>query len=60
MEYSDRSERIEAGEFVVVAYGAEHRQVCEEEAHTMFFEPASKVNTGNATGRMTQEDSDRI
>ena len=60
MEYRDRSEWIEAGEFVVVPRGVEHRPVAEEEAHVMLFEPAGTVNTGNATGRMTQEALDRI
>ena len=60
MEYRDRSEWIEAGEFVVVPRGVEHRPVAEEEAHVMLFEPAGTVNTGNATGGMTQEALDRI
>ena len=60
MEYRDRSEWIEAGEFVVVTRGVEHRPVAEEEAHVMLFEPASTVNTGNAAGGMTQEALDRI
>lgn len=60
MEYRDRSEWVEAGEFVVVPRGVEHRPVAEEEAHVMLFEPAGTVNTGNATGGMTQEALDRI
>ena len=60
MEYRDRSEWIEAGEFVVVPRGVEHRPVAEEEAHVMLFEPAGTVNTGNTTGGMTQEALDRI
>ena len=60
MEYMDRSEWVEAGEFVVVPRGVEHRPVAEEEAHVMLFEPAGTVNTGNATGAMTQEAYDRI
>jgi mannose-6-phosphate isomerase-like protein (cupin superfamily) len=60
MEYRDRSEWIEAGEFVVVPRGVEHRPVAEEEAHVMLFEPAGTVNTGNAMGEMTQEALDRI
>ena len=60
MEYRDRSEWIEMGEFVVVPRGVEHRPVAEEEAHVMLFEPAGTVNTGNATGRTTQETLDRI
>ncbi len=60
IEYRDRSEWIEAGEFVVVPRGVEHRPVAEEEAHVMLFEPASTVNTGNVTDEKTQEALDRI
>jgi mannose-6-phosphate isomerase-like protein (cupin superfamily) len=59
IEYPDRSEWVEAGEFVVPR-GVEYRPVAEEEAHVMLFEPAATVNTGNATGGMTQEALDRI
>ncbi len=60
MEYRDREEWIEAGEFVVVPRGVEHRPVAEEEAHVMLFEPASTLNTGSAGGRMTVAELDRI
>ena len=60
MEYRDRSEWIESGEFVVVPRGTEHRPVAEEEAHVMLFEPASTVNTGGAGGGMTVAELDRI
>ena len=60
MEYRDRSEWIEAGGFVVVPRGVEHRPVAEEEAHVMLFEPASTVNTGSAGGGMTVAELDRI
>ena len=59
MEYRPRSEWIEAGEFVVVPRGVEHRPVAEEEAHVMLFEPASTVNTGSAGGGMTVAELDR-
>ena len=59
-EYRPRSEWIEAGEFVVVPRGVEHRPVAEEEAHVMPFEPASTVNTGSAGGGMTVAELDRI
>ncbi|HKH12328.1 MAG TPA: cupin domain-containing protein [Rubrobacter sp.] len=60
MEYRDRSEWVEAGEFVVVPRGVEHRPVAEEEAHVLLFEPASTVNTGSAGGGMTVAELDRI
>ena len=60
MEYRDREEWVEAGEFVVVPRGVEHRPVAEEEAHVMLFEPADTVNTGSAGGGMTVAELDRI
>ena len=59
MEYRDRSEWIEEGEFVVVARGVEHRPVAEEEAHVMLFEPASTLNTGNVMDGLTKEELER-
>lgn len=55
MEFRDRSEWIEAGEFIIVPRGVEHRPVAGEEAHIMLFEPAGTVNTGSAGGEMTTE-----
>ena len=60
MDYTDRSEWVEAGEFVVVPRGVEHRPVAEEEAHVMLFEPAGTVNTGNIRNERTLETLDRI
>ncbi|HET7478750.1 MAG TPA: cupin domain-containing protein [Rubrobacteraceae bacterium] len=55
MEFRDRSEWIEPGEFIVVPRGVEHRPVAEEEASVMLFEPATTVNTGSAGGALTAE-----
>lgn len=55
MEFRDRSEWIESGEFIVVPRGVEHRPVAEEEASVMLFEPATTVNTGSAGGALTAE-----
>ena len=60
MEYRDRNEWIEEGEFVIVPRGVEHRPVAEEEAHVMLFEPASTLNTGNVEGELTKKELDRI
>ncbi len=60
MEFRDRSEWIEEGEFIVVQRGIEHRPVAEEEAHVMLFEPASTLNTGNVTSELTAAELDRI
>ncbi len=60
MEYRDRNEWIEAGEFVIVPRGTEHRPVAEEEAHVLLFEPASTLNTGNVEGELTKKELSRI
>ena len=60
MEFRDREVWIEAGEFIVVPRGVEHRPVAEEEVSVMLFEPASTLNTGNVTDEMTVAELDRI
>lgn len=44
---------IEAGEFIVVPRGVEHRPVADEEAQVLLFEPASTLNTGNVRDNFT-------
>lgn len=53
MDFRDRSEWIEEGEFIVVPRGIEHRPVAEEEAHVLLFEPATTLNTGNVENERT-------
>ena len=60
MEFEDRSEWIEEGEFIIVPRGVEHRPVADEEAHVLLFEPASTLNTGNVENERTVAQLDRI
>jgi mannose-6-phosphate isomerase-like protein (cupin superfamily) len=60
MEYRDRDEWIEEGEFVIVPRGVEHRPVAEEEAHVLLFEPATTLNTGNVENERTVAELERI
>lgn len=60
MEFRDRQEWIEPGEFIVVPRGVEHRPVAEEECWIVLFEPASTLNTGNVMNERTQADLDRV
>lgn len=48
MEFRDRSVWLEAGEFLVVPRGTEHRPVADAEVSVLLFEPASTVRTGDA------------
>ncbi|PYS90400.1 MAG: mannose-6-phosphate isomerase [Acidobacteria bacterium] len=60
MEFRDRVVWLEAGEFIIVPRGVEHRPVAEEEAQVMLFEPATTLNTGNVQDELTQPVLERI
>jgi mannose-6-phosphate isomerase-like protein (cupin superfamily) len=49
MEFRDRTVDLAEGELIVVPRGVEHRPVADEEVNVMLFEPATTVNTGDAT-----------
>lgn len=53
MEFRDRAIDLEAGDFLIVPRGVEHRPVAEEEAEVMLFEPATTLNTGNIVSERT-------
>lgn len=60
MDFEDRSEWIEEGEFVIVPRGMEHRPVADQEVSVLLFEPASTLNTGNVEGEFTAAELETI
>jgi mannose-6-phosphate isomerase-like protein (cupin superfamily) len=60
MDFLDRHEWIETGEFIVVPRGVEHRPVAEEEVWIVLFEPATTLNTGNVQNEMTVRELERV
>ncbi len=60
MEFRDRETWLEAGEFIIVPRGTEHRPVAEEEVCVMLFEPAGTLNTGNTENEMTAAELERL
>ena len=60
MEFRDRVEEINPGEFIIVPKGVEHRPHAEEEVSILLFEPVSTVNTGNNEGTYTQKKLEHI
>lgn len=60
MDFRDREIWLEAGEFIVVRRGVEHRPYAEEEVQVMLFEPAGTVNTGDVRDAKTVLENDRI
>jgi mannose-6-phosphate isomerase-like protein (cupin superfamily) len=53
MQFRDREEWIEEGEFIVVPHGVEHRPVAPDETHVMLIEPRGTLNTGNVVNERT-------
>ncbi|WP_410767604.1 cupin domain-containing protein [Haloferax sp. DFSO60] len=51
---------LEAGEFVVVPRGVEHRPVADEEAQILLFEPRGTKNTGDVDSELTQTAEKRL
>lgn len=60
MEFRDRRVELEAGDFLIVPRGVEHRPVAPEEAHIVLFEPAGTLNTGNVRSERTVESPRRL
>ena len=48
VEFRNRIETLEPGQFIVVPRGVEHRTAADEEAEVMIFEPSEVINTGDA------------
>ncbi|MEZ4590418.1 MAG: cupin domain-containing protein [Chloroflexota bacterium] len=53
MQFRDRDVWLEAGEFIIVPRGVEHRPVAPEECHLLLLEPKSTLNTGNVMDEKT-------
>ncbi len=49
----DRDLHLTPGQFVVIPHGVEHLPVAEEEAHVLFLEPKTTVNTGTVSNERT-------
>jgi mannose-6-phosphate isomerase-like protein (cupin superfamily) len=60
MDFPDRQEWIEEGEFIVIPRGVEHKPVAEKECWVVLFEPASTLNTGNVENERTVKQLGRV
>lgn len=62
MAFRDREEIVEAGEFIIVPRGVEHRPgAVGDECHVVLLEPATTVNTGDgAESNFTVKDLEEI
>ena len=60
MELRDRTVTLNAGDFLIVPRGVEHRPVADEEVEVILFEPAGTLNTGDVRDAFTVEELDQI
>lgn len=60
MDFPDRQEWIEQGEFIIVPRRVEHRPFAEQEVAILLFEPESALNTGNQRNEFTADVLDRL
>ena len=60
MEFRDKTVTINAGEFIVVPKGVEHKPVAEDEVELLLFEPATTLNTGTVENERTRKELEKI
>ncbi len=60
MELRDKNIELNAGEFLIVPRGVEHRPNAAEEVEVLLFEPATTLNTGNVENDFTKKDLQKI
>jgi mannose-6-phosphate isomerase-like protein (cupin superfamily) len=49
MELRTEAIWLDAGDFLIVPRGVEHRPIADDEVSVLLFEPASTLNTGNVS-----------
>lgn len=60
MHLRDKIITINAGEFLIIPRGTEHKPVAKEEVEVMLFEPATTLNTGNVENDLTRKELDHL
>lgn len=60
LDFGDRVEVINEGEFIIVPRGVRHRPIADKEVHALMLEPASTLNTGNERNEFTVDSPDRL
>jgi len=60
MDFRGNEQWLDAGEFLIVPRGVEHRPVALEEVSVLLFEPAGTLNTGNAGGVHSVAEPERL
>lgn len=54
IQFRDRDIHLNAGEFLIIPKGVEHRPVATDEVEIMLFEPATTLNTSDQNHQLTR------
>ena len=57
IQFREGAVELTTGEMFIVPKGVEHKPVADQECHILMIELAGTVNTGDARGEMTREDT---
>lgn len=60
MEMEDNTLEINAGEFVIIPKGTNHKPIAVGEVKVLLFEPKATINTGNTSNKFTIKNIDNI
>lgn len=60
IELADKTLELNAGEFVIIPKGVDHKPYAPNEVSVMLFEPATTLNTGNKTNELTVSNLKKI
>jgi mannose-6-phosphate isomerase-like protein (cupin superfamily) len=60
MELRDKTVTLQAGEFIIIPRGVEHRPSAAAEVEILLFEPASLLNTGDKVTDLTKRELSTI
>ena len=60
MHLRDKIITVNAGEFIIMPKGIEHRPVANEEVEILLFEPATTLNTGNVINDLTKTTLEKL
>ena len=60
MELRDKTITLNAGEFIIIPKGVEHRPVAPQEVQVILFEPATTLNTGDQKSDLTRYNLENI
>ncbi|NOQ75306.1 MAG: cupin domain-containing protein [Crocinitomix sp.] len=60
IELEEKTLELNAGEFVIIPKGVNHKPYAPEKVKVLLFEPASTLNTGEVTNHLTKNNLDRL